>query len=71
MPVLETKYFPSLIPICTESGGSASGVEDWMWSPQSLWLDQGNTQAVLTSSMLKEGFSFYISGILLADRGDR
>lgn len=71
MPVLETKCFSFLIPICTERGGCASGAEvsDWMWC-QSLWLDQGNAQGVLTSSMLKEGFSLYILGILFADGGD-
>lgn len=73
MPVLVTKCFSFLLPICTESRGCASGAEvsDWMWSPQSLWLDQGNAQAVLTSSMLKEGFSLSILSILFADGGDR
>lgn len=37
---------------------------------QSLWLDQRNAQAVPRIDMLKEGFSFYVSGVLFADGCD-
>lgn len=72
MSPLETNSFPFPIPVCSKTGASADGVQvsDWMWSPQSLWLGQWNAQAAPRIYMLKEGFSFYIFGILFADGGD-